>query len=48
MKTMILLPVTRLFIDRITGNPISKSKYATMMHKKMQKWEYQPSLQLIH
>jgi hypothetical protein len=35
---MIILPITKkLFVDKVTGKPISKSKYTSMMHKKMQK-----------
>jgi hypothetical protein len=34
---MIILPVKRLFVDRITGKPISRSRYTSMMHKEMQK-----------
>jgi hypothetical protein len=34
---MILLPVKRLFVDKIMGNPIFRSKYTSMMHKEMQK-----------
>jgi hypothetical protein len=37
MRTMLILPTNRLFVDRVTGNPISRSKYTTMMHKEMQK-----------
>jgi site-specific recombinase XerD len=37
MRTMLILPTNKLFINRVTGNPISRSKYTTMMHKEMQK-----------
>jgi hypothetical protein len=35
LKTMILLPTKRLFVDRIMGNPIPKSRYTSIMHKEM-------------
>jgi hypothetical protein len=37
MRKMLVLPVPRLFVDKISGNPISRSKYTSMMHKEMQK-----------
>jgi hypothetical protein len=39
LKTMTLLPVKRLFVNRMIGNPISKSKYTMMMHKEIQKYK---------
>jgi hypothetical protein len=37
MRTMLISLVKRLFVERNTENTIYKSKYTTMMHKKMQK-----------
>jgi hypothetical protein len=37
VRTILILPTKRLFIDRVTGNTISRSKYTTIMHKEMQK-----------
>jgi ABC-type glucose/galactose transport system permease subunit len=44
LRTMIILPnINRLFVDRITGNPISRWTYTAMMHKKMQKMGIPPN-----
>jgi hypothetical protein len=37
MRKMILIPTKRLFVDKISGELISKSRYTSMMHKEMQK-----------
>jgi hypothetical protein len=36
MKKILILPVQRLFVDRVLGKPISRFKYISMMHKEMQ------------
>jgi hypothetical protein len=37
MKKMIVIPTPKLFVERISSNPISRSRYTSMMHKEMQK-----------
>jgi hypothetical protein len=34
---MTLLSAKRLFVERISGNPISRSRYTSMVHKEIQK-----------
>jgi hypothetical protein len=48
VRKMILIPTKRLFVDRTSGEPISRSKYTSMMHREMQKWEFLHFLLLIH
>jgi hypothetical protein len=43
LRKMIIVPdIKRLFVNRITGNPISLSAYTSMMHTEMQKMGIPP------
>jgi hypothetical protein len=43
LKSMVIIPnIKRLFVDRLTGNPIPRSRYTSMMHKEMQKMGIPP------
>jgi hypothetical protein len=40
---MVIIPnIKRLFVGRLTGNPIPRSRYTSMMHKEMQKMGIPP------
>jgi hypothetical protein len=43
LRSMVIIPnIKRLFVDRLTGNPIPRSRYTSMMHKEMQKMGIPP------
>jgi hypothetical protein len=37
MRKMLILPVQKLFVDKVSGKPIFRFKYTSMMCKEMQK-----------
>jgi hypothetical protein len=43
LRSIVIVPnIKRLFVDRLMGNPIPRSRYTSMMYKEMQKMGIPP------